>query len=80
MIDVKLTKELALRELDNYFATAHQGCMPDDEDFKCDIQDCPEIFKQLRQIIKEHFKREKDREEYYKTYGNPLEEIANKGW
>ncbi len=56
MAEILLSKELALAELDNYFASAHKSCMPDDDDFECNIQDCPQIFYQLRQIVADYFK------------------------
>lgn len=55
----ELSKKEMLAEFDNYFKSAHNGCMPDEEDFKCGIKDCAEIFYQIRKLIEEKPKMEK---------------------
>lgn len=43
-----------LDEFDNLYRTAHEGLLPTEEGFECNLHHCPGLYNQIRQILTEH--------------------------
>ena len=58
-------EDYLLSEFDNLYASAHDGYLPTDEEFECNLEHCPRLYRQIKQLLTQ--KRVVSREEIRET-------------
>ena len=52
-----------LSEFDNLYASAHDGYLPTDEEFECELEHCPQLYLQIKHILTQQPQKRVDEEE-----------------